>query len=180
MDTKKVATYTEYSGSKVIARRRHPLFVATKNIKHRFLEIVKQENTSQAVDSPSFISNTVNFARIKNEAAIFSNYAPDTFKSDLGRLLKGGFNENSITEPSLVKTLKNSSNHHNEQSRNRLLTEFVFGTKEKNKAVDTDAALNAHRFYALDELRRVQKVGATLNRALARLEGVDQEKSPEW
>lgn len=126
---------------------------------------------------PSFISNTVNLARIKNEAASFTNYAPDTFKSDLGRLLKGGFNENTITEPSLVKTRKNSSNHHNEQSRNRLLTEFVFGTKGKNKAVDSVAAELAQHFYALDELRRVQEVVATLDKALTRLDGLDQEKS---
>ncbi len=66
------------------------------------------------------------------------------------------------------------------ESDNPIITGFILDTEGKNKAVDADAALSAQRFYALDELRRVQEVGATMDRALARLEGIIKENPDEW
>ncbi|MCC8021102.1 MAG: hypothetical protein LIO63_03875, partial [Akkermansia sp.] len=58
------------------------------------------------------------------------------------------------------------------ESGNPIITGFILGTNGKNKAVDADAALNARQFYALDELRRVQQVGAALKKAVARFEDI--------
>lgn len=72
------------------------------------------------------------------------------------------------------------SDNKNEQSRNRLLTGFVFGTEGGNKAVDSVAAELAQHFYALDELSRIQEVGAALNSALARFEGIIKDNPHDW
>ncbi len=63
---------------------------------------------------------------------------------------------------------------------NPIITGFIFNTKGENKAVDTDAAHSAQQFYALDELRRVREVGATMDRALARFEQIIKENPDVW
>lgn len=62
----------------------------------------------------------------------------------------------------------------------RLLTGFIWNTKGGKKAVDSDAANNAQRFYALDELRRVQVVGAALQKAVALFEQIVNNNPQDW
>ncbi len=66
------------------------------------------------------------------------------------------------------------------ESGNPIITGFILGTNGKNKAVDADAALNARQFYALDELRRVQQVGAALKKAVARFEDIVNKNPHDW
>lgn len=62
----------------------------------------------------------------------------------------------------------------------RLLTGFIWNTTGGKKAVDSDAANNAQRFYALDELRRVQVVGAALQKAVALFEQIVNNNPQNW
>ncbi|MCD7798593.1 MAG: DUF6098 family protein [Akkermansiaceae bacterium] len=66
------------------------------------------------------------------------------------------------------------------ESGNPIITGFILGTNGKNKAVDADAALNARQFYALDELRRIQQVGAALKKAVARFEDIVNKNPHDW
>ncbi len=62
----------------------------------------------------------------------------------------------------------------------RLLTGFIWNTKGGKKAVDSDAANNAQRFYALDELRRVQIMGAALQKAVTLFEQIVNNNPENW
>ena len=55
---------------------------------------------------------------------------------------------------------------------NLMITGFVLGTEGKEEAVDSAAAQLAQHFYALDELSRIQQVGAALQKALSRFEKI--------
>lgn len=63
---------------------------------------------------------------------------------------------------------------------NLMITGFVLGTEGKEEAVDSAAAQLAQHFYALDELSRIQQVGAALQRALSRFEQIVNNNPQTW
>ncbi len=63
---------------------------------------------------------------------------------------------------------------------NLMITGFVLGTEGKEEAVDSAAAQLAQHFYALDELSRIQQVGAALQKALSRFEKIVNNNPQTW
>ncbi len=61
-----------------------------------------------------------------------------------------------------------------------VITGFVLNTKGGNRAVDSEAAQLAQHFYALDELSRIQQVGAALKKAVARFEDIVNKNPHDW
>ena len=62
----------------------------------------------------------------------------------------------------------------------RLLTGFILDTQGGNEAVDSKAAELAQSFYALDELSRVQVVGAALQKAVTQFEQIVNNNPENW
>lgn len=69
------------------------------------------------------------------------------------------------------------------ETRNEYISGFVVSglTREETKgAVDSEAAHLGTHFYALDELSRIQQVGAAMEKALQKFDRIVNENPKNW